>query len=253
MQYAEFVQKFLNDMKVKFKEVTIINNEISIRNGISSAKLDLMNIYREYREVKYYESILQDYANAVNQILSNYKFKFSKNNVYPFLKKSTFGHDCGMHFVRKDFLDDICIFFVADMGTTFRFVCKEDTGGFADIEAWAFRNLNKITNSLSRVYDDFEVYSLKWNCDYAATMILADSIKAKINHVLGKRYLFAIPNSRTLLLSPVTNQYADLLKHFISISLDVNKISENVYVCINGKYSVYAKTDKKENHLQLVK
>ena len=69
-------------------------------------------------------------------------------------------------------------------------------------------------------------------------------MKKLIERKLGKNYLFTISSSTSIFVSRYNPAYIQLLKTLISVDPDPNKVTNEIYVCRNGRYD-YA--EKREN------
>ena len=143
-----------------------------------------------------------------------------------------------MQFYRKPLFADIDLLYVTDEGEIFRFILDSDDFDKEKLEESAMENLNKITNILSRLDNSLDIYALRYTSDYGATMILNNSIIKQIHKVIGQDYLFCIPSSTTLIVARNHKPYIDIIKLLILADNDPNKISNAIYCCNHGIYSI---------------
>lgn len=249
MQYKEFVDKMIKDLKSMFDEVRMDGKDrIYIARGVTNVSVPIKPMYQEYL-LYGYNSNFKNYLKIINDILDTYKFKLDLSNVFPFVKQKTDKNDIDKNFVEKDLFCDLKIMFVSDMGEVFRFVLEEDLQNanicFNVLEEKSMSNLNKITNILSKLDNSLEIYSLRFTTDYGATLFLSEHIQKQIRQKISDDILFCMPSASTLLCAKYRETtfttYKNILQSLMMIDTDVNKISNHIYRrdC-NGNYSTVA-------------
>lgn len=247
MEYIEFANQIIQDLKREFKEVRLDEKErIYIGSEFTNASLPLKTLYQEHLIVGYQKN-LQNYIKIISDILNCYRFKLNLSNVFPFVKPKDFGEGINHNFIKEDLFCNLSLFYVVDMGEVFRFVLLDDLkNANIDLKVLkneSMKNLNKITNILNRLDDKHHIYSLRFNSDFGATLFLTEHIQQQIRKKVGTDILFCMPSSTCFICTVYsehtlnTNLY--LLHQLIKEDEDINKISERIYRRdAQGNYSI---------------
>ncbi|MDK2934721.1 MAG: hypothetical protein PWP27_2531 [Clostridiales bacterium] len=239
LTFADFSSKIILDFNKTFPKARLQGKYVVVESEPSSVSIPVINIYREYQEIKDYGKTLVSYIRIINDILSQYKFKIDYNNVYPLLKSRDFGKgEKDLGFYREQAFADIDIFYASDVGEVFRFILNSDDVDFDKMKKAAWENLNKLSNILVQLDDALNLFCLRYTTDYNASFLLSDSMQKQIIKKVGQDYFFAIPSSTTLIIAKFRPEYISILKSLMTIDSDPNKISNKVYRCKNGIFDI---------------
>lgn len=249
MRYEEFTNKIIKDLKSMFDEVRMdCKDRIYVAKDVTNVSIPLKPMYREYQFTGYKQTF-KNYMQIINDILNTYRFKLDLNNVFPFIKSSEFGKDSQQDFISEKLFCNLSLFFVSDVGEVFRFITKDDLANsnidINTLKTKSFENLNKITNPLTQLDKALEIYSLRFDTDYAATLFLSEHIQKQIQKRIGNDILFCMPSSTSLICAKYRKSsfetYKHILQQLIMLDRDTNKISNNIYrQDANGNYSIIA-------------
>lgn len=235
----DFCSRIILDMQKHFPKVRREQDFIYVEYDPTNMSIPIRSIYNEYLFNKNYELTLKTYIDIANEILNQYKFQINYRNVFPILKQKDFGNnEPHISFYRKPLFADIHQLYVTDEGEIFRFILNSDDFDEERLEKAAIANLNKMVNILSKLDDSLDIYALRYTSDYGATMILNNSVIKQIHKAVGHDYLFCIPSSTTLIVAKYHKPYIDIIKSIILVDNDPNKISNAIYRCNHGAYSV---------------
>jgi hypothetical protein len=248
VEYIEFVKQVTQDLQENgdYSEVKKEGEyRLYVERGAVNVSVPLYSWYQEYLTEGYQESF-KNYKQLIEDILNLHRFKLDTNNVYPFIGKSF--KDCD-EYVSEDLFCDLRLYWVSDIGEVFRYVSIEDVENvgidIATLKAKSFENLNKMVNLLVRIEKTFEIYTLRFVTEYAATLFLSENIQKQIKSKIGDDILFCMPSSSSLVCAKYCKStyrtYTQILKHIVAIDNDVNKISDYIYRrSRNGEYSIIA-------------
>lgn len=249
MEYMEFVRQIIKDLRNEFDVVKMDGkNKIYVAKDVTNVSIPTKSMYQEYQFIGYKQT-LKNYIEIINNILNTYKFRLDLNNVFPFIKPNKFLKDSQQDFISEKLFCNLSLFFVSDEGEVFRFITKDDLANsnidINTLKTKSFENLNKIINPLTQLDKALEIYSLRFDTDYAATLFLSEHIQKQIQKRIGNDILFCMPSSVSLICAKYQestfNTYINILKQLIAIDNDVNKISNKIYRRdYNGNYSIIA-------------
>lgn len=238
----EFCFRLVNDIKKHFLSVQIEKDYLYIESGPANVSIPVQTIYHEYCQIRDYAAVLNYYTDLARKILNQHRFQLNYNNVYPMLKHEDFGTDQQhLSFFRQPLFEDIHLLFVSDEGELFRFVLDTDVSDEKRFMESAFANLNKLTNILQPVHESLDVYALRYNSDYAATMLLNKHIRQQINKKVGSDFLFCLPSATSLLVAKDHPDNIQVLRFLMEADHDPNKISDAIYRFKDGQYSAAVK------------
>lgn len=249
MEYMEFVRQIINDLRNEFDVVKMDGKDkIYVAKDVTNMSIPAKTMYQEYKAIGY-QATLKNYIKIISGILDTYRFKINLDNIFPFVKSKTFSNDGNHNLICEDLFCDLVIYWVADIGEVFRFISVDDLNN-SDISLYTLKerslqNLNRITNPLIRIDKALEVYTLRFDTDYAATLFLSEHVKKQIQKKIGKDILFCMPSSTSLICAKYKKSsfetYKHILQQLIMLDKDTNKISNNIYrKDVNGNYSVIA-------------
>lgn len=247
--FERFIIKFFNDIKKEFPLSKLDKDMLIINYSHVEMSISLKKTYVEYKIAPTYKILLEQYIQTIKKMFSEYKFDINYSTVFPLLKHKDFVKDQPLNFIREDFTLDLDILYVCDMEEQFRFILKEDNADFDKIKEEAFKNLNTLINPLVKFNEDLDVYSLKFNSDYAATLLLSENVQKQIFKNLGDKFIFAVPTTTSLLVAKDTPYCKEILETLIDSDPDPNKITDRVYRYNKGHYSYVI--DK--NDIKLIK
>ena len=233
--FQEFTEKISYDFKKVFPEVKVGENLIHLGSGVTHIELPLGSMYREYQMTDYCNT-KELYVKIASEILNKYKFKVDYANVYPILKRHDFGINSKVQFYRKKAFLDIDILFVSDMGETFRFFTTDDDVDFSLLEQKAIENISKITAALVPLDSGMQVYTLRYNTDYASSLLLSETMNKQIQRRIGDDILIAVPSNSFFLVAKFSYSNKELLKYLVETDTDPNKVSNAVYRRKDGIY-----------------
>ncbi|WP_416199091.1 MAG: DUF1444 domain-containing protein [Sporanaerobacter sp.] len=249
MEYKEFTDKIIKDLKLEFDEVRLDGKDrIYVAKGVTNVSVPIKPMYKEYL-LYGYNNNLKNYIKIIRDILDTYKFKLDLSNVFPFIKLSEFGENIQKDFISEDLFCNLSLFWVSDEGEVFRFISREDIkNAKVDVnmlKTESFKNLNKVTNPLIQLEKTLEIYTLRFDTDYGATLFLSDNIQKQIKHKIGDDILFCIPSSSSLLCAKYRETTFQTYKHILQqlalTDKDINKISNKIYRRdSDGNYSIIA-------------
>jgi uncharacterized protein YtpQ (UPF0354 family) len=250
MEYMEFVRQIIKDLKNEFNIVKMDGKDkIYVAKDVTNISIPTKSMYQEYKTVGY-QATLNNYIKIIAEILDTYKFKINLENIFPFIKPKTFSTtNANQNFIYEDLFCDLAIYYVADMGEVFRFISVDDLNNsdisLNTLKERSFQNLNRITNPLVQLDKAIEVYTLRFDTDYAATLFLSEHVKKQIQKKIGYDILFCMPSSTSLICAKYKKSsfetYKHILQQLIMLDKDTNKISNNIYrKDVNGNYSVIA-------------
>lgn len=249
MKYMEFVRQIIKDLRNEFDEVRIDDKDrIYVAKDVTNMSIPAKTMYQEYKVIGY-QATLKNYIKIISEILNTYRFQINLDNIFPFIKPKTFSNDSNHNFICEDLFCDLAVYWVADIGEVFRFISIEDLENsnisLNTIKEKSFQNLNKIINPLVQLDKALEVYTLRFDTDYAATLFLSEHIQKQIQKRIGNDILFCMPSSTSLICAKYKKSsfetYKHILQQLIMLDKDTNKISNNIYrKDVNGNYSVIA-------------
>lgn len=249
MEYMEFVRQIIKDLRNEFDEVRIDGKDrIYVAKDVTNMSILAKTMYQEYKVIGY-QATLKNYIKIISEILNTYRFQINLDNIFPFIKPKTFSNDSNHNFICEDLFCDLAVYWVADIGEVFRFISIEDLENsnisLNTIKEKSFQNLNKIINPLVQLDKALEVYTLRFDTDYAATLFLSEHIQKQIQKRIGNDILFCMPSSTSLICAKYKKSsfetYKHILQQLIMLDRDTNKISNNIYrQDANGNYSIIA-------------
>ena len=231
----EFIQNISEDFKKVFPEVRVEDKFIRLGTEVTHVELPINGMYKEY-QVTDYESIKKLYLKISKEILNQYKFKVDYNNVYPILKHNDFGNNTNIQFYRKRAFEDLDVLYVADMTDVFRFFTADDDVDFNLLEQKAIENISKMTAALVPLDKGMQVYTLRYNTDYASSLLLSETMNKQIQRKAGNDVLIAIPSNSFFLVAKFSYCNQELLKYLVETDTDPNKVSNAVYRRKDGIY-----------------
>ena len=239
ISFEEFCFCIIEDFKKEFPFVSRESNYLYVKNDPTSMSIPLSSMYKDYCMERNYRHTAKTYIEITHKILNQYKFQINYKNVYPFLRHESFGkEDANFRFYRKPLFADIHQLYVSDEGEVFRYVLESDEFDRELLEKSAMENLNKMANMLTKIDDFCDIYTLRYTSDYGATLLLTEAIQRQIHRYVGQDYLFCIPSSTLLLVAKNQSKNIDLMRTLIMLDEDPNKISDNIYRCNHGEYSI---------------
>lgn len=248
----KFLQRFMAELREIYSTAEIQGQHIIINNENSKITIPLGPIFQQYRMEPNFKKIFEENIENIQEILNQYNYKVDYSSVYPLLKHKDYAEGNNIKYFKKRLFESIDIYFAQDMGDMFRFILQADDGvDFERLEQEAYKNLNKITNVLSRLDKNYEIYVLRFSSDYAASMILNHSVLNQIYKKVGKDFLFCIPSASTLIVANNYSEYINIIKSIVHVDLDPNKITKEIFRCNNGVYTVV--NDEKKQVLRVVK
>lgn len=255
MTLEEFSSHMVLDMQKHFPIVLRKQDYIYVECDPTNMSIPVHSMYKEYCTNQDYQLTLDTYVQIVNKILNQHRFQINYKNVFPILKHRSFGtNDKNFVFYRKPLFADIDQLYVSDEGEVFRFVLESDDFDVEELEKAAMQNLNKMTNILSKLDDSLDIYALRYSTDYGATLLLSDTIQRQIVKSVGHNYLFCIPSSTSLIVAKYYKPYIEIIKSLIMVDDDPNKISNAIYRCNHGVYSIEdANEETVSPHLTIIK
>lgn len=244
INFEEFKILMLNKFIAFYPHAKLKNDELVITKDNIEASIFLYQPYEEFKINNNLKLICDKYLGIVNEEFEKCRFRVDYNKVYPFIKSKEFGLEENVEFVRENLFLNLDILYAMDMGDTFRFILKNDTYDLTKLKQSAFDNLSMFSMGLRKLDEDVEIYSNPYPTDYSASYFLLKKMKKLIERKIGKNYLFTISSSTTLFVAKYNPAYLELLKTLISVDPDPNKVTNEIYVCRNGRYD-YA--EKREN------
>lgn len=235
----KFFNRLSKDLKKSFTEFEFeLDGEMcKICNEESCISIDLNETYRSYiNKRKTYKEILKHIVSTVDKIINNKKEGIDYNSIYPILKHKDFNLDNGDNILlRKRLFLDIDMVFVVDLDGMFQVITLDHNLDFDKVYKNAWENIDKIENEIANA-NEIEIYSLKFPCDYAGSMLFNKKIESEIIKKIGVNYIFVISSSSWVFIAKNVPEYIPILKELIAIDEDPNKVSDRVYGYINGEY-----------------
>ena len=236
----EFKRKLVEKFEKEFKSAIIIEQDMLIvKEENLEVSISCENIYSEYLSHGKLEKIIKEYICLIKNTLkeNTTDINLDLGRIYPIVKNKNFGiEEKNIDFLREKFALDLDILYVVDMVDSFKFILNSEKIDINLIRERAFANLDKLTNVLTKLDSGLDIFSVQFNTDYAATLLLAKNIKSQILKKVGTNFLFAIPTSSSLLVAKNRPDYVKILKSLIEIDPDPNMISQRIYMYKNGKY-----------------
>lgn len=231
----------------------VINDDrTKLSNGITSISISCAALYNQYLAGDSIDRIVLENINFFNKYTKDCKFKIDYSNVYPILKHKDFGQHEDIKFYKKNLFGPIDLLFVSDYEETFRFILESDDVDFEKLEEAAFKNLNKLTNVLSRLDPSFDVYSLVYGTDYASSLIISQNFLSQVFKKVSKRdFIFSIPSNSMLLIAKNNPLNIDIIKSLQTLDEDIHKISNSIFRWKDGIYSEI--NERQETMLRVVK
>ncbi|MTI67144.1 MAG: DUF1444 family protein [Firmicutes bacterium] len=238
-----FELKLFNDVREKYEGAELDDNMITFKYGSLEIMISVSDMYKLYNEEKNYYSVKLHCLKVIQETIEEKRFKLDYSKVLPLIKSAFFGIEEDTDFIRDKLTPDLDILYVVDLGDVYRFITYTDCRNIGKLRESALKNLNKVYNAVITLDKELDIYSLTYTNDLTATMILSEKIVNQIYKRVGKRFLFAIPDSGTIIITK--NQYKgiDYLKELIKVCPKVNEISDNVYLYNDGKISFADKSN----------
>jgi uncharacterized protein YtpQ (UPF0354 family) len=227
----KYKTKVSTKIQKQYPESYIENGEIVIVKNNKGVPFSLEYGYSENMASKDINKLSIFYMEMFENILNleeNPK-PAEYHNMYPVIRNKEFGKDESLNFIRKHYFLDLDIFVVEDCYCLFRF-CekKQDINEEKALEAAMF-NINRMKNDLYQPENDLNIFSIKTDTDYAASLLLNTNFKKQIREKIGRNFLIAIPSSSWIAIAPNQSQYIPLLQEVIRLNEDPNIISSRVY------------------------
>jgi hypothetical protein len=241
MNLDNFSNELVKDLKNIFQIVRIEEDSLLIINKNIETYISLKDLYNDYEKVGY-NNTLEKNIKLIENILIENKLDIDYNNVYPIIKHENFGKSqTSIEYIREKLFEDIDMLFVMDKENLFRFILKSDGLDEIKLKSHALNNLNKLGNSLSKLTDGLEIYSLRFMNNYAATQWLCPDIQKQILKKVGNDVIFALNSSTTMLVGKYNRNnvkdYIKIMKNILLIDKNPDKISSKIYRYKNGIYS----------------
>ncbi len=235
MEISKFMIKTLNDLKKKYETVEFDGDIFKIIKGDVEVQIPLLQMYQHFAGIGDYSKFFKEYIRNIDDLLKQNIYKVNYDMVFPLIRKNDFvGRE--KHFYCIPLFEDLNLYFGEDRGELFRIISKNDKVDFDMLYNQSFENLNKLINPLGKLNDNLDIYSLKFNCDLASSMIFNKAVERSIIKLFGVNYLFIIPASSSLLVASNTMTNITLLKELIKSEKDPNLITDMVIEFNNGIY-----------------
>lgn len=235
INFEEFKILMLNKFIAFYPHAKLKNDELLITKDNIEASVFLYQPYEEYKINNNLKLICDKYLGIVNEEFEKCRFRVDYNKVYPFIKSKEFGLEENVEFIRESLFLNLDVLFAMDMGDTFRFILESDNYDFTKLKQSAFNNLNILSVGLQKLDKDLDIYSIPFPTDYSSSYFLLEKMKKLIERKVGKNYLFTISSSTTLFIAKYNPAYIEVLKALINVDQDPHKVTNNIYVCRNGK------------------
>jgi hypothetical protein len=235
MEINKFMIKILDDLKKRYEKCELEGDIFKITKGSVEVQIPLTQMYQNYVESGDYRNFLREYMDSIDELLEEHEYKVNYDMVFPLVRKEDFGGP-NIEFYSMPLLEDLNVYFGEDKGAMFRIISKNDKVDFEMLYKQSFENLNKLINPLGKLNDNLDVYSLKFNSDLSSSMIFNKSVERNIIKIFGLNYLFAIPSSSSLLISPNTPAYISILRELVKTESDPNRITDQIIEFNKGIY-----------------
>lgn len=249
LDYGKFKVKMLNEFIKFYPDSYLDKEDLKVIRLNLEATISLKIAYEEYILAEDFEFICDMFRRAIGEEFKKYKFKVDYSKVYPLVKSKEFGQVEAAEFVREHLFLDLDVLYASDEGETFRFILKDDHFDMDELRNRALENLNSVATGLTKLDQDFDIYSVSFLTDYSSSFILLDKMKKQIERKLGTNHLLALPSSTSLLVARNNSTHMQLLKTLIDVDPEPHKVSKHIYICRNGTYEY----SNKNNILRIIK
>lgn len=235
-KFANRLSKDLNKKYTEF-ELDLCGKTYKVSSEQVCISIDLNETYSSYiNKRKTYKEILKNIISTLDTLINNSKEGINYNSIYPVLKHKDFNLDnCdNMLLVKRLFLD-IDMVFVIDLDEMFQFITLDYNLDFDKVYKSAWENIGNMENEIANT-NGVEIYTLKFPCNYAGSMLFNKKIESEIIKKIGVNYIFVISSSSLVFIAKNVPEYIPILKELIAIDEDPYKVSNRVYGYINGQY-----------------
>lgn len=221
--------KLFNDIKKDYTECTLEEDKLIIVNGSIEVCIPLNIINSECQSAKEYKKVLLGYKGTINQVMNEGKFEINYHQVYPMVRNKDFAIEDRIKFHRKQCFMDLDMLLVSDFKEMIRYLSVDDIKDSERIYEAAMFNINKITNVLSKLNPELEIYTTKFNNDYNCSMVYNHNFRKQIRRIFPQNYLIAIPSGSTILVAMDNPVYIEILAQLILTDNDPNIVSTRIY------------------------
>ena len=225
----DLVSALEKELIKRFGSCQLTNDSIIIKTEQMDINIPISKAYEDYKGSGDHTKLVKSFVETITEMQDKYKFEIDYNEVFPFVKHSSFMKDNNIPFVRERLFLDLDLLYVSNLSNSFRFILKGDSFDLHILKERAFNNLNLALNKITRIDESFDIYSLNIQTDLAATFLFSKNIQKQIRKFVGKNFIFAVPSSSTLLIAKDLPDYKRILKDVIELDPDPNKISSSVY------------------------
>jgi len=240
--FSEFKKKIASDLKRKYSSVVEEENKLIIATNTFEITVPLTDSYGEYEVCQNYEFIYHNLLIHLEECLADYHQELDYDRVFPCLRK--YSEDD--LFISEPFQLDLAIYYVQDLGDSYRFIERSDVNDFEKLKKHALKNLKNTSYKWSKIDPNHSLWSFEEVSDYSATLIILSEVRADLESKLGSEFYISFSSATSILAGACTILDYTLLKKLVEFDPDYNKISDEIYLYKSGHLSyVYPKDQLK--------
>lgn len=239
LSMQEFQEEIVKEFTNEFGKVEIINNMVVVGKYPITTSIPFKSIYQEYMLFNDVRQVLDGYKQVVIETLETYSFSICLENIYPIIKKNTFGLNEDIEFLRTPLYANLQKLYISDMGQCFRFVTLSDNVEVDMIEKMAIENIKKMSAVISPLDKNLGIYTFRHSTDYASSLWCSSTMQKKVERMVGQDYIFMIPSNSCVLFAKNSFDNQDTIYRLAMLDNDVNRVSQDLYQKIGDEYSIF--------------
>ena len=242
----EFDNRILKDIKQSYPSAIFKKPDlIFINEGLLEFNIQLTDLYNKYMNTNDYNTLINTLFMNFDNAADETSLPINLDKVFPIIQLNDFKIIKEGYHHSIDFQLDLSVLFVDENELLLHIIEKQNPVDFETI-------YNKAIQNLSNIEWDFAEGAgntyLVTDIGYSASLLLLEQTHEKIENMLGKNYLLAVPNYDTIILAPDTKWHLMLLEDAIK-NAPYRNVSDNIYRVTNRQLS-YANV---RQHLKVIK
>jgi hypothetical protein len=237
----EFYDRVSKDLCEKYSnfEFELDGDRYEIHDDVIHISINSHALYSMYanKEIPYNGGVVGTISYMIDSKIDEFYNDIEYSRIYPILRHEDWNtNDSQVKFIRRKLLLDIDVLFTKGIGNEYQCIKESDNLDFDKIYKSSWDNVNNMVNTMKKIHDQLDIFTLSINCIYACSMLFNLKIEKEIRQKIGLDYIFIIPTASGLLVAPNIPEYVLILKELIKSDSDNLKVSNRVYGYIDGKY-----------------
>ncbi len=224
--------KLSKELSCKFIYCDINEGYLVVNNNYHLVVIPTDIIWERYSSDENYEQLVDSLVGYVKQVsIRNVEY----DKVYPILidSNNTQYEWC----VRKNLFLDIDIIYTIVDGEDTILIPSDANYDEEKLSVSAIQNISKIYNPLIQINENLPIYMLTMPGQFNGAMLLSEITRKQIMNLVGKDFIFAIPNRDTILVAPAEKEYIEILKILLKENQESeNKVSDRIYLYWKNQY-----------------